>query len=89
MKKKIRYNLLLWLILFLPIIVFADGGIGLPFLKMGVGPRQAGMGGVVTGVGDDIYTLYWNPGGLGHIRQWQWSVAYNKWFEDIFIRDTF
>ncbi len=84
MKKKIRYNLLLWLILFLPIILFADGGIGLPFLKMGVGPRQTGMGGVVTGVGDDIYTLYWNPGGLGHIRQWQWSVAYNKWFEDIY-----
>ncbi len=84
MKKKIRYGLSLCLILCLPIILSADGGIGLPFLKMGVGPRQAGMGGVFTGVGDDIYTLYWNPGGLGHIRQWQWSMAYNKWFEDIY-----
>jgi outer membrane protein OmpA-like peptidoglycan-associated protein len=84
MKKKIRYSVLLWLILCFPVIVFADGGVGLPFLKMGVGPRQAGMGGVFTGIGDDIYTLYWNPGGLGHIRQWQWSVDYNKWFEDIY-----
>lgn len=61
-----------------------QGGVGLSFLKIGIGARQAGMGGVFTGVGDDIYTLYWNPGGLGHLRRWQWSADYNQWFNDIY-----
>ncbi len=59
-------------------------GTGLPFLKIGIGARQAGMGNVFTGVGDDVYTIYWNPGGLGHLRRWQWSAAYNRWFTDIY-----
>jgi len=63
---------------------YAQEEVGLPFLKIGVGARQAGMGGVFTGVGDDIYTLYWNPGGLGHIRRWQWSASYNRWFTDVY-----
>jgi len=62
----------------------AQDGVGLPFLKIGVGARQAGMANVFAGVGDDIYTLYWNPGGLGHLRRWQWSVGYNRWFEDVY-----
>lgn len=61
-----------------------ESGVGLPFLKIGIGARQAGMGNVFTGVGDDVYTLYWNPGGLGHIRRWQWSGAYNRWFTDVY-----
>ena len=62
----------------------AQDGVGLPFLKIGIGARQAGMAGVATGVGDDVYTVYTNPGGLGHIRRWQWSAAYNKWFADVY-----
>jgi outer membrane protein OmpA-like peptidoglycan-associated protein len=62
----------------------AQDGIGLPFLKIGIGARQAGMGEVFTGVGDDVYTLFWNPGGMGHLRRWQWSLAYNRWFSDIY-----
>ncbi len=61
-----------------------DAAVGLPFLKIGVGPRQAGMGHVFTGVADDIHALYWNPGGLGHLRRWQWSAAYNRWFTDVY-----
>jgi hypothetical protein len=45
-------------------ISHAQDGIGFPFLKIGIGARQAGMGEVFTGVGDDLYTLFWNPGGL-------------------------
>lgn len=58
--------------------------VGLPFLKIGTGARQAGMGGVFTGVGDDVYTIFTNPGGLGHIRRWQWSADYNVWFTDVY-----
>lgn len=64
--------------------VSAQDNVGLPYLKIGVGPRQAGMGNVFTGVGDDVYTMQWNPGGLGHIRRWQWSAAYNRWFADVY-----
>jgi len=71
------------------VILFAFKGqaqenIGLPFLKIGVGARQASLGSAFTGVGDDIYTIFWNPGGLGHIRRWQWSAAYNRWFGDMY-----
>ena len=72
------------MIITLPAISRGQDNVGLPFLKIGVGARQAGMGGVFTGIGDDIYTLYWNPGGIGHIRRWQWSVSYNRWFTDVY-----
>ncbi|MBN2105572.1 PorV/PorQ family protein [bacterium] len=62
----------------------AQDDLGLPFLKIGLGARQAGMANVSAGVGDDIYTLYWNPGGLGHLRRWQWSLGYNRWFADVY-----
>lgn len=58
--------------------------VGLPFLKIGVGARQIGLGGAFAGTADDIYALYWNPGGLGHIRRWQWSASYNRWFTDVY-----
>ncbi|MBN1895042.1 PorV/PorQ family protein, partial [bacterium] len=58
--------------------------VGLPFLKIGTGARQAGMGGVFTGISDDVHALYWNPGGLGHIRKWQWAASYTRWFTDIY-----
>ena len=62
----------------------AQSGAGLPFLKIGAGARQAGLGGAFTGVADDIYTLWANPAGAGMIRRWQWSAAYNRWFADVY-----
>lgn len=64
--------------------VTGQTGAGLPFLKIGNGPRQAGLGGAFTGVADDIYTLWWNPAGVGMIRRWQWSTSYNSWFADVY-----
>ena len=63
MTKSYLNKILFSLILF-PLLVSAQENVGLPFLKIGAGARQAGMGGVFTGVGDDIQTLTWNPGGL-------------------------
>ncbi len=74
----------LLLILLLPVLSSAQEGVGLPFLKIGVGARQAGMGSVFTGVGDDIFTMFANPGGLGHLRRWQWAAAYDHWFADVY-----
>ena len=74
----------LLLILLLPVLSSAQEGVGLPFLKIGAGARQAGMGSVFTGVGDDIFTMLANPGGLGHLRRWQWAAAYDHWFADVY-----
>src|SRR4030042_5027489 len=71
------------LLLFGQVRVQAQDGVGLPFLKIGVGARQAGFGDVFTGIGDDVHALYYNPGGLGMIRRWQWAVSYRRWFSDV------
>jgi len=63
-------------------------GIGIPSMKIIPGARQAGMAGTVAGIGDDIYTIYANPGGLGHLRRWQWSLGYNRWFGDVYQADA-
>jgi len=76
-------SVILFLMLF-PVLLAAQDPVGLPFLKIGSGARQSGMGGVFCGVGDDIQTLTWNPGGLGHLRRWQWSATYNRWFTDVY-----
>jgi len=86
MKKYIKTVLIFFSVLsmfFIPQLNAQDN-IGLPFLKIGIGARQASMGSAFTGVGDDIYTMFWNPGGLGHIRRWQWAASYNRWFSDLY-----
>ncbi len=83
-KKNILVSVILLSIILFPICLSAQQNTGLPFLKIGLGARQAGMGNAFTGVGNDLFTIYWNPGGLGHIRRWQWGVSYNKWFADIY-----
>ncbi|HEX9974534.1 MAG TPA: PorV/PorQ family protein, partial [bacterium] len=62
----------------------AQLGAGANFLKMGVGSRPLGMGSAFTGVGDDLYTMYWNPGGLGLVRWWEVSAMYNSYFADMY-----
>jgi len=84
MKKYTLVSVILLSIILFPICLSAQQNTGLPFLKIGLGARQAGMGNAFTGVGNDLFTIYWNPGGLGHIRRWQWGASYNKWFADIY-----
>lgn len=59
------------------------GTSGAQFLKVGVGGRATAMGGVYTGVADDVSALYWNPGGLGGLKNTEVIYTYNKWFQDI------
>ena len=63
---------------------FGQLGTGSSYLKLGIGPRQVGMGSAFTGVGDDLYTIYWNPGGLGKVRWWELSAMYNNYFADMY-----
>ncbi len=59
------------------------GTSGAQFLKVGVGGRATAMGGVYTGVADDVSAIYWNPGGLGGLKSKEVIYTYNKWFQDI------
>ncbi|MDZ7399010.1 MAG: PorV/PorQ family protein [candidate division KSB1 bacterium] len=61
-----------------------SSGTGANFLKIPVGPRPIGLGSAFTGVGDNVYTIYWNPAGIGLIRRWEISAMYNKYFADMY-----
>ena len=67
-----------------PLLLAQTSSTGANFLKIGVGPRPVGLGSAFTGVGDDVYTLYWNPAGIGFIRRWELSAMYNNYFADMY-----
>ncbi len=61
-------------------ITFADkgeGGQGGAFLRMGVGARAVAMGGAFTAIADDATTTYWNPAGLGQLKDPQLGAMYS------------
>jgi hypothetical protein len=52
------------------------GGAAGAFLQLGGGARACGMGGAYVAVADDIYSLYWNPGGLNHLTRTELASSY-------------
>ena len=52
------------------------GGASGAFLQLGGGARACGMGGAYTAVADDLYSLYWNPGGLNHLTRTELVLFY-------------
>jgi outer membrane protein OmpA-like peptidoglycan-associated protein len=83
---QVLFVLLFWM--FAPHSAPAQSGIGIPSLKIIPGARQAGMAGATSGLSDDAYTVYSNPGGIGHLRRWQWALGYNRWFTDVYQADV-
>jgi hypothetical protein len=53
------------------------------FLKIGVGPRAAALGGTFTGLANDVTALYWNPAGAAWLTKSQFLATHTKWFADI------
>ena len=82
--RKIITGILLYMICS---VNFVNGqvGSGANFLKIGIGPRQIGLGSAFTGVADDIYSIYWNPAGLGYVRNWEFSFMGERYFSDIYL----
>ena len=56
------------------------GQVGLQFLSIGQSARAAGMGYAFTAVADDINTVFWNPGGLTRIENFEYTFTYTRWF---------
>ncbi len=54
---------------------FPEDALRLSQASLSVGARAAGMGSAFTGVANDFSALYWNPAGLGQIRQYEVSVG--------------
>ncbi len=48
------------------------------FEDIGVGARATGMGNVFTSLADNVYSLYYNPAGLGQIKQREFTSSYGR-----------
>jgi opacity protein-like surface antigen len=55
------------------------------FLKIGMGTRSIGMGGAYVALSDDIYSMYWNPGGLAKVYSGSATFSHIQWIADIGI----
>jgi outer membrane protein OmpA-like peptidoglycan-associated protein len=59
------------------------GTTGANFLKIGIGPRAAGMGEAQVAICNDVTSVFWNPAGLVRTPSQEASFMYNLWFESI------
>src|ERR1035438_3781461 len=59
------------------------GTSGAEFLKIGPGARPVGMGEAFTGVADDIHAIYWNPAGLGTLKNAEITGMHMQYFQSI------
>jgi len=63
--------------------MYAEGNSGTEdIFNFGAGARAMGMGRTFVGLGDDVSTIYWNPGGLYNIEQKSISLYYSMLFYD-------
>ncbi len=62
------------LLLLLPLLSFAA------FDDLGAGARAPGMGNAFVAVSDDVYAVFYNPGGLANVERPQLGLAYSPLF---------
>ena len=71
---------------FIPATQFPDvcfaAGEPASFLLVGVEARSMGMGGAFTALVDDSSAVYWNPAGLGLLKNREFSGTYGSLFTD-------
>jgi hypothetical protein len=73
----------IWMLMILPVTVFAGGETGLAILKIGVSARAAAMGEAFVASADDASGIFWNPAGSAWIKQRQAHFTHNKWIQGI------
>ena len=67
--------------LFVPVLLFAEGSIGTSgadFLELGVGSRPLAMGEAFTAEINDINSLYYNPAGLATLKYPVLSIFHHE-----------
>lgn len=60
-----------------------QGTSGAQFLKIGPSARAAAMGEAYTALCEDAYAVYYNPAGLGFLKDTQAAAMHNAYFQDI------
>lgn len=58
------------------------GTSGATFLKIPVGARPAAMGEAYSAIGDDVYSIFYNPAGLAGLRHVEFAGMRNDHFQD-------
>ncbi|MEK7275328.1 MAG: PorV/PorQ family protein, partial [Candidatus Desantisbacteria bacterium] len=80
-------KLYLWLIMLSMITAINDAyakhNTGAKCLTFGIGARASGMGEAMGAVADDVSAMYWNPAGLGFIKDMQVMTAHHQLYPDI------
>lgn len=71
-----------------PVLAGNGGAAGMQILKYDISPRALGMGGAYTAVADDIYSVNYNPAGLGQLHFPEISSMYLSGFEDTLVYNT-
>lgn len=88
-KKNILFLILLFIIFLINNILFSAsveknaGTTGAVFLRLGVGVRAIGMGGVFTAIPDGINSTYGNPAGVINLQKHEINLMHSEWFSDI------
>ena len=68
------------LIIILAFFCFCSEQVWALYSDTGMGARASGMGNVFTGVANDSYALYYNPAGLGVVRNMGMGSTYSKYY---------
>ncbi len=68
-------------LIFIPVLVSAEGNTAAQFLKIPISARPAAMT-AFGAVSDDVNALLYNPAGLSQLSQNEFSLSYVKYFTD-------
>lgn len=55
----------------------------LPLLKIGQGARGAALGESYVSLANDASAIYWNPAGLGLLKEYHFELSHHQWFEGV------
>jgi len=59
------------------------GTTGADFLKIATGVRAVSMGGSFVAIGEDVYSVYWNPAGIANLQAPEAAGSYVKLFDRV------
>ncbi len=58
------------------------GGAGAQFLKIGIGAREAAMGGAAASISSGVSAVHWNPAGVADVEGFSGMFANTRWIGD-------
>jgi len=72
------------LLLLLSAFLWGEGGTtAMPLLRVGQGVRAASLGEAYIGLAADASAIYWNPAGLGSVRDFELALSHHQSFSDL------